>query len=266
MNILNKVLFLLTILVSFSTYSAISYDYSIINQKDGWKIWRNENENVYIQEIDITKRRLDIIIEEKQNVNPYGYKTFDLQKKFSSLVSKNTGVISITNGSFFERDIKKTHNGISYPFYNGVFKENGWSTQISEDSELRIISWGISKAPYIGSIAKVEKYNKFDNYSMYYLTGKNPEYNQGGKKNQEIKRTFIGVKDNRYIYILTGDKLTQSDAKITMQNFGLYESDIVMLDGSNSTQLSFINKNNIVWNEFTSLLNDRNIPQALAVF
>lgn len=238
---------------------------SVINQKDGWKIWINESKNVYIQEIDITKRRLDIIIEEKQSVSPYGYKTFDLQSKFSSHRKNKSGILSMTNASFFERDIKKAYNGISYPFYNGIYKENGWSTESAEKNELRIITWGLN-APYNQMYAKVENYNKFDNYPMFHLTGKNPEYDQGGKKNQEIKRTFIGVKDNRYIYILTGDKLTQSDAKITMQNFGLYESDIVMLDGSNSTQLSFINKNNIVWNEFTSFLNDRNIPQALAVF
>lgn len=265
MNFLNKFLFCVIILLSFNSYSAVTYDYSIVNQKDGWKIWRNDNKTVYIQEVDITKRQLNIIIEGKQNEHPYGYKTFDLQDKFSLLRSNSPSILSMTNASFFERDVKKKYNGISYPFYNGIYKENGWSTESAEEGELRIITWG-RLLPYSGMSAKVEKYNKYENYNSYYLTGKNPEYNQGGKKNLEIKRTFIGVKDNRYIYILTGDKLTQSDARITLQNFGLYESDIVMLDGSNSTQLSFINKNNLILNEFSSAFsNDRNIPQALAV-
>lgn len=264
----NKLYLFFALLISFNCFAYGPIDFELINSKPGWKVLSNNE--VYIQEIDLRSRNLVIITGEKQNKDPWAFSKLDLKTKFAQL--SKSGALSLSNGSFFDNTEKvySTHAGISYPFKNQYFKEHGWSTD-KDMKNLKVFAWGIFPPFTQKSARVVDYYDGFEDDYFYqasnYITGKINTFNQDGAMNNKDYRTFIGVKNNHLVYILNGKNLTQSDATYYLKMCGLYESDIVMLDGGGSTQLSFINKNNTISNIFSYFYsNDRNIPQLLAVY
>lgn len=269
---------LLGILVSMNVLANTQAGYTLINSTNGWKLWKKniDSTNIYVQEIDVAKRQLDFVNETPTGKNGDLFPKFFVRDKF-----KTKNYLSLSNGAFFEDSNDPT--GLSYG-YKTVFKTytNGWSTARDEKSLKMLVYTLIPTAPNVRTV-KVEDYSKEDfNFSknQYVLVGLSPYYNAdnekwGKRSKDKLGRTFIGVKNNT-LYILNTDKMTQDNARLELfSSFGLYHENMIMFDGSSSTQLSFKEKNgnqtNFIGCRYDLNLicyreSDRKVPQAIAVY
>lgn len=271
---------LIGILVCTSVFANTGAGYTEVNSATGWKIWKKELNGgaIYVQEIDITKRQLRFV-HETPNIDVFP--KFILKDKFASM----SNVLSLSNGAFFE-DTSGNNTGLSYGYkvqWNTF--THGWSTP-RDESSLRMFVYNIHSGTGItppSRSVKIVPYSRaeFDNFSnQTVVVGLSPYYNADGtnwskRSTSKIGRTFIGVRGN-IVYILNADEITQNNARLELfSSFGLYNDQIIMLDGANSTQLSF-KKRNGQQEDFTGcrfnplsitcIRGDRLVPQAIAVF
>lgn len=275
----NIIVVLLGILVSMNVIANTQEGYTLINSTNGWKLWKKniDSTNIYVQEIDISKRQLDFVNEVPTGENGDLFPKFLVQDKF-----KTKNYLSLSNGAFFE-DTKNINTGLSYG-YKSIFKTytHGWSTTRDEKNLKILVYTLIPSVPNVRSV-RVEDYSKEEfnsSKNQYVLVGLSPYYNADNtdwskRSKSKIGRTFIGVKNNT-LYILNTDKMTQDDVRLELfSSFRIYHENMIMFDGSSSTQLSFKEKNGVQSNfigcSFNYYLNckkesDRKIPQAIAVY
>lgn len=272
-NIIVKIVVLMSILFNFTFAQA--GDYNLLNQKPGWKIYKKgSGDNViYVQEIDINKARIFFI--DKGSDISGRFEKFDMHDMWKGISNIS---YSISNGAFYEKT-DQIYDGISYPYKSsGVVKTTGWSTQRDIDNlKMIVLSYENIHGIYKYT-AKVLDYSKniFEQKNNGdILTGLNVNFNKSSSTN--LGRTYIGVKSdyfgNDYVYILNGKSLTQSEAKDELLKQYIDENNMIMLDGSSSTQLFFKDKyNNTEYFygcksriPFVCDAEKRSIPQAIAV-
>lgn len=270
MNIIKVMFYFTFCLFSVSSFAYIPPEFESINSSSGWEIFKKtqNGEDVYVQKIDLTKRKLLFV---NDTITNNLFPTFKLSEKFVFLNNKNLTqkALSLVNGTFFGYNNSNTVS-ISYPYQNlNKLLTSGVSTEAEKKNGLKVFKY-IS----FNNIAYIDDY--YDGYiennkTGSYITGINPYFDQGGKKYSKIGRNFIGLQD-KTLYILTGKKLTQDEARLNLVDFGVYESNIIMFDGSGSAQLSFKNKSSNYINIYGCALSSpcfsdaRKIPQALAVY
>lgn len=254
-----------------------SAGYTEVNSATGWKMWKKEvnGATIYVQEIDVTKRQLQFV-----HNAPNGdiFSKFLVREKYSSLGNR----LSLSNGAFFE-DTEKPTTGLSYGYKIGsITYTHGWSTQRDLSSLRMLIYTSHPTIPTARSV-KIVPYSKseFDlSSTQNALVGLSPYYNADGtdwskRSTDKIGRTFVGVNGN-ILYILNTDQMTQQAVRLELISsfIGLYDSNIIMFDGSSSTQLSFRNKagtmqTNLYGCKYPIVCapeKDRQIPQGIAVF
>lgn len=273
---LRNIIFTVVVLVSsiFNTTFAQPDDYSLVNQKPGWKIYKKGSGDtvIYVQEIDINKARISFI--DKGSDSSGAFLKFPM-----SIMWLNSSSIaySISNGGFFNKT-SSSYDGISSPYkVSSKVKTYGWSTQQDINSlKMLVLSSSTSSGSYKYT-AKVLNYSKsiFDQINNTdILTGLNIDFDK--YKYSNLGRTFIGVKSdysgNDYVYILNGKSLTQNEAKDELLNYYVNENNMIMLDGSGSTQLFFKNTTNTEYfygcaSKIPGICGEdkRQIPQAIAI-
>jgi hypothetical protein len=183
-----------------------------------------------------------------------------------------TNTMSVTNGPFFWYD--NTPGGtsavaISYPIkYQGTILSTGSSNQEFPGNKLKIGIDTNTKEAWIAS------YNNTSNdptivannlQSPTAFVGLHP-VNVSKNKYALLNRTMIGIKDqngdgkNEVIYILTANFSMQSMALNILKTFGCSDSNIIMFDGSGSSQM--------ICGAYSFLSSDaRNVPCVLdAIF
>lgn len=243
-NIIVTIVVLMSFVFNFSF--AQPGDYTLVNQKPGWKIYKkgSGDDVIYVQEIDINKARVSFI--DKGSNSSGAFLKFPMLTMWNS---SSSVAYSISNGSFFEQTTG-IYDGIAYPYKSSSkVKTYGWSTQRDINSlKMLVLSYDTSSGSYKYT-AKVLPYSKsvFDQVkNTDILTALNINFNKYSIGN--IGRTYIGVKSdysgNDYVYILNGKSLTQTEAKDELLNYYIDENNMIMFDGSGSTQLFFKNSAN----------------------
>lgn len=245
--------------------------FETVNSKPGWTIWKKSQNggDVYVQKIDLNQRSIQFINNTKQNGS---FPSFLIQDKFATM-----SVLSLSNGSFMN-EINSANAYISYPYKNGSLIDDGHATKSEYSSrELRVF--------YTSSDGKNVSIVKYyhpgfiqQSHTGNYMTGVTPYHNQGGRMHEKIGRTFIAIQGNKTVYLLNAEKLTQDEARLNLMNFVINESDIVMLDGSISTQLSYKTSLNQTIDmqgckiqipgacKVIEWVSNRKVPQAIAVY
>lgn len=264
--------YIVTIVINLFFLSSVSYaipsEYTLKSQGIGWKIFqKGDNSNkIFIQEVDLKKAKI-VFLDKEQNSNGEfeKFQILDLWKSISNLS------YSLSNGAFFEKTENK-FNGLSFPYkVNGVIKTNGWVTSNHNDNDLKILYFyfnNLTKQDEV-TIAPYKDYLLNNKNAKNALVGFDPEYSK--KEYMSIGRTFIGMKDKTTVYILNGKSLTQYDAVSELINFNVANSNIVMFDGSGSTQLYYKKSNGYDYiygctiSSYICNEDKRDIPQAIAV-
>lgn len=135
---------------------------------------------------------------------------------------------------------------------NGTLVTAGFGTFSSSESQRRTITIaGSSATVYSGPGNNSGNYytlaNSLYTGATHAMTGLHPSPTIAPKTpNGSIGRTFVGVRQKTpgtnggpaFVYVLTGEKLTQQQAYDMLIGFGCNSSEIVMFDGSGSTQLN----------------------------
>lgn len=267
-------------LLSINTSYANPTGYLGVTYEDGWLLYRKiGGENIYVQEINLQKNRINFV---DWKISDQNFKLVSLSEKWQTL--KNISY-SLTNGSFFDRGANGLFN-MSFPYKkNGKIQSMGWSTEQNIYSgELKMLAIGYDYSTgYKNHIAKVIDYDKAVLQQKNYtdiLVGLSKYYDKS--RYSKIGRTFVGVKDYSYydlsqqrgidtnlVYILTGVNLSQQDAIDELKKFGIEDNNIIMFDGSGSSQLFFEdNGSKEVYGSKKHNVNTpdkRSIPQAITV-
>lgn len=257
-------------------------NYSLIKSNTRLKIYKKQVKysTYYIQSIDVNKARIHFVDWKKSNEN------FIKSSLTNAWKSLNSRAYSLSNGSFFDKGANGLYN-MSYPYKSdGIIKSMGWST-FREKDKLKMLSLGTeSNTNIFKYTAKVFQYDELLFKSISYpdvLVGLDPTFNKNASS--EIGRNFVGVKEYSYqenrfspvykthlVYILISNAITQKDALNELIKLGVYETDIVMFDGSESSQLAFFDNNNSTVEMYGCTSGDsrcisdkRSIPQAIAV-
>lgn len=257
-------------------------NYSLIKSYTGLKIYKKQIDYkvYYVQSIDVNKARIHFVDWKKSNEN---FKMMSLTNAWSAV---NNRAYSLTNGSFFDQGGNGLYN-MSYPYKSsGVIKSMECST-FREKDKLKMLSLGTeSNTNIFKYTAKVFQYDELlfkNNGYPDILVGLDPYFNK--KESSEIGRTFVGVKEYSYqenrfspvykthlVYILSSNAISQKDAINELIKLGVYETDIVMFDGSGSSQLAFVDNNNSTVKMYGCTSDDnicnsdkRSFPQAIAV-
>jgi hypothetical protein len=272
---LKNIFLLVMVLLSINVYSYTIIappGYSGAGTASGWEIWKKSQNGgtVYVQKIDVRQRAVTFVNNPKVGDT---FPTFTIRNKFASFNS----AFSMTNAAFFDNAKDGSGIGLSFPYRPSALLSKGWSTAGNE-SNIRVLSIGVIP-PFSVNRAMVIPYSSdllTSTVHRYFVAGLSPYATSGKRPTQRIGRTFIGVKDNHFLYILNGDKLTTNEARLNLMDFGLYDSDIVHFDGSASTQLSFKNSSGVITNFIGCEGDDpdsprppctatRNIPQGILV-
>ena len=211
-----------TIFIMLFISSASQAAYKLKESEYGWRLYYDSRADVYLQLVDLRKATL------RMACTQY---TFDCSHKELNdhwdAISRKP--YSITNGQFFRRRSGDTQLTLPVASYGGNFIANG----------LRQYD-----PVYEGYIRTLQiKESSAMVLSYYYPFLLSSSYNGGivglapfedGTSNG---RTMIGLYNNYTLIILSAEKMKEIDAVNILFSLNISERNIVILDGSGSSQL-----------------------------
>lgn len=246
-------------ITKFAEYLKNVRDNSTIKLKDsshdGVIVFSNNYEDTIIMVVDLTKNKLSHRTLTKKGDDYYRYNISDFSKKDD---------IALVNGGFF--DNKKDPTPLSFPYTPG---NNSWRD--SNNTRSLCVNGNVARVEHNGK-TKVDLSYKCD----FSLTLLSPDVNKN--ENDYLGRTYIGLPDlsfkgnvynsNYLIFFLAKNK-TQKQMVELAEKWGVHKYNLIMGDGSSSTQfhMSTINSfigNNCRYGKFWNC-NSRKIPHAIAV-
>lgn len=182
--------------------------------------WDNEVELEYEAENSVFNR-----------FNKYYAKEFRDKIDFDS---RKYFVNAFVNGQFFTHLKPDEKTGLSFPI-----KSHGKIITSYMDNE-------IPKRTFV--IDKYENAKIFEWYDKKYL--ENPDYKElivafspevNARKNEEIWRTYIWLKDSKTIVFFIAKNKNQKQMNEIIKNYWIKEENIIMMDGWPSSQFAYFN-------------------------
>jgi len=265
MRLLKNIMFFLILSMSWlNAYYASSCDkvegYMLMDSAKGVELCVDGDDSVQI--IDLSKgAKLEFLYEQIGNGNKFKDQKIDV---FWNKFSKKSNAFSVVNGTFFYPNngdyITATDAGLAFPLKkNNTLVTMGYEKE--EDNDIRYL--GIND-----NLAILRNDNLVNIGYSNVLGGLSTDTD---KHNNIwfIGRNLIGVnQDGTKIYILVSDGMKVSSAKTILIDFGADSSQIMMLDGSGSSQLR--SKHYSVLGDDSNEVDSQNykgrpIPQAIGI-
>lgn len=271
--------FVLIILILFvkNANSTIYFEeYSKIKTDIGWTLYKKNDNNIYIQAIDLQKVNLNFNHGDhifRTGKGDY-FKTYSLEEYWTMVTKSSSNVLSITNGVFFEQEKTDLYNALSFPYKTfGKIWTKEFSTGYINQRKILVIQRNCTiLTPECASIKQYSDYD-FNNSENDVIVGLDQNVDQGsyliGKKpNVKMGRTFVGTSiydtSSKMIFIVNAISITVPDLIQELYKVGL--TDLMMLDGNGSTQLAY--SGNKIYGCTTPLYctpDMRKVPQFLVV-
>lgn len=227
------------ILASFSTYAFQAFDFSLVQSQSGYKLYYSSTRNAYVQEVDLQSAMIDM---QCKSIQGQQCENVSIGAFWDS-VKSSAKVMSVTNGQFHDQGTPYANLALAVASKNGIISDGYDSGGLNQ----RLVIFNQNNA----TIYHYHSVSALAGATNGGILGYHPiDFDAGGKKNQKIGRTMLGLKLAsgscdpqyasclmRYAYIVTAKAATQAEAVKILNDFGVHTNAIAMLDGSGSTQM-----------------------------
>lgn len=261
-------IFLFTMLCTQLALANNLSTYTSIKSNPGWGLWYKAEflGDVYVQRINMKHADVSLVTG-KQTNNSFNKSALT---SYWSTLNSNFGAYSVSNAAFFE-SLSGNSTELSFPLkLNNSVKTMGVSL---DGVGLRKILAVKNTCANGYKCAFVLQYSDATFSSSNYQTamvGLDPYFDKNALI--PLGRTFVGVDhsdpNNLLMYIVHGTRHTQGQMRTILNNLGVYDNAMIMFDGSGSSQLAFLNKDNqnqFVYGFAGSSRDYRAIPQVIVV-
>jgi len=244
------------------------HEYDLVSNQAGLGIYKKDNDyglglgEIYVQRINM--KHVDVKLMNGNKSGEYFGKA--LLSSYWNILSGGINALSVSNGAFFE-SLSGSTTKLSFPLKaNGTVLTTGASNGYQNDRKMVAFK---DKCASGYKCALVMNYSdsRFNSNSYQNVIVGLDAYAEGKSGWASIGRTFIGVdhsnSSNPIMYIVHGTQARQSEMRNIMNDLGIYDDAMVMLDGSGSSQLAFGNTK--VYGSKGTGPDYRKIPQIIVV-